>query len=317
MTRQTFGELSYPINCRQTANCNHSSNSEGSFKRHLLQAHFPELEVVRVQPEALPETQNEPIKENDNEIDIGVAMELEEEMNFERDIDNEFKDFRASMDKDIFNMVMKMRSHTSVPYTYSLQFMLFCKSLIVKLLDFTEKLLLDNVDSGTVAIFLNSLKSLFDPYKSEYYIIKQYENHPQYVSPKPIPFPSPSLSLNTDHNSFQYVPICSTIKSLVSQTSFCNQMLDKRTGERHGIYTEFRDGFKFKNHPLATLSLNPNTLVLFLQLYADGLGITNPLSVAAKDHQATMFYFSILNVPPKFNASLSTIHLAACCRSRY
>ena len=56
--------------------------------------------------------------------------------------------------------------------------------------------------------------------------------------------------------------------------------------------------------------------MVFLQFYADGLGITNPLSVTAKDHQSTMFYFSILNVPPKFNASLSAIHLSACCSSQ-
>ena len=59
----------------------------------------------------------------------------------------------------------------------------------------------------------------------------------------------------------------------------------------------------------------PSKHVIVLQIFFDGLGITNFARDAAKLHNSGMFYFSVLNLSPRFNAARSNIHLIAMCNT--
>ena len=50
-----------------------------------------------------------------------------------------------------------------------------------------------------------------------------------------------------------------------------------------------------------------------LQLYYDGLCISNPLRGQALTHNCSNFFFTIPNLPPRFNSALANIHLVAIC----
>ena len=50
-------------------------------------------------------------------------------------------------------------------------------------------------------------------------------------------------------------------------------------------------------------------MLLHLQLYLDGLGVTN----AATANNCTFFYSSILNLPPQYNVKLENVFLVVSC----
>lgn len=60
--------------------------------------------------------------------------------------------------------------------------------------------------------------------------------------------------------------------------------------------------------------MNPQALQL--QIYYDDVEVCNPLGSKTKIHEVGVFYFSILNIPPKFNSLLTNIHLLAICHSQ-
>jgi hypothetical protein len=54
-------------------------------------------------------------------------------------------------------------------------------------------------------------------------------------------------------------------------------------------------------------------IFLLIQLYFDGLAVTQGGSGSASLYNSGMFYFTLLNLPPECNADLRNIHLVAMC----
>ena len=52
-----------------------------------------------------------------------------------------------------------------------------------------------------------------------------------------------------------------------------------------------------------------------LQLYYDGMGVTNPLRSHGSLHNIGAFYYTIKNVPEEFNSCFANVHLLALCYS--
>ena len=79
---------------------------------------------------------------------------------------------------------------------------------------------------------------------------------------------------------------------------------------QEGVYSCFRSGSRFTE-----LSTNDSgRIVSYIQIFYDGLGITNPLAGASK-HNSGMLYFTNLSLPPSHNATLVNIHLLAMCHT--
>lgn len=72
-----------------------------------------------------------------------------------------------------------------------------------------------------------------------------------------------------------------------------------------GKMRDYCDGAHFAKHVL--YNKHPNALQI--QLYFDDLETTNPLGSKTKIHKMGAVYFSLRNLPPKFNSSLDNIHL--------
>lgn len=110
----------------------------------------------------------------------------------------------------------------------------------------------------------------------------------------------------------QYVPVSKTLKSLFLDDPRFFILIQNEYQSEAGVYAQFQDGSKFKLFPL---TCDSNTIVVHLQLYCDGVGLTNAISPASGNHSSTMFYILILNLPPKYYADLSHIFLIAMCNS--
>lgn len=54
-----------------------------------------------------------------------------------------------------------------------------------------------------------------------------------------------------------------------------------------------------------------------IQLYIDGIGVTNPIGPKKDRHKLTMVYFTLEDVPDVFQSMLECINLAAICQTKY
>jgi hypothetical protein len=50
-----------------------------------------------------------------------------------------------------------------------------------------------------------------------------------------------------------------------------------------------------------------------LQLFYNGLGVTNPLRSQGSLHNVGVFFYTVKNLPPEFNSCYANVHLLALC----
>ena len=74
------------------------------------------------------------------------------------------------------------------------------------------------------------------------------------------------------YDSFQYVGIEKTLQVLMQDPKFVDEILCTNDGK--SCIVDFRDGSKYRNHPLFSDSTK---FSIAIQLFYDGMGTTNPL----------------------------------------
>lgn len=80
--------------------------------------------------------------------------------------------------------------------------------------------------------------------------------------------------------------------------------------EQEGHYSSFHDGEYFKENKLLS-----DELGIALGLYIDDFEICNPLGTSKKKHKVCGMYWVILNLPIRLRSTLSSIYLAALCKT--
>lgn len=154
-------------------------------------------------------------------------------------------------------------------------------------------------------------------------IIKQNEN---YVSPveKAVGFKwvqdfdekTGQISRSYKQNTFMYVPILETIKSLFLSDDFV-QTYNAYNGEnkdhvcQENVYVSYCCGQNAKRNDL--LKTNPNAVQIIL--YTDDFDPCDPLKSRAGKHKLCAFYMQIRNFPRQHLSKLSSIHLVALANS--
>ncbi|KAK3918074.1 Cannabinoid receptor 1 [Frankliniella fusca] len=106
--------------------------------------------------------------------------------------------------------------------------------------------------------------------------------------------------------SFQYVSVLGTLKSLLSNKKVRNRIFKDRVS-KDGVLRSFVDGARFRDHPFLLKHKN----VVQILLFYDELEIANSLGSKTIIHKLGVFLFQILNLPPEFSSALSSIHLLA------
>lgn len=81
---------------------------------------------------------------------------------------------------------------------------------------------------------------------------------------------------------------------------------------RPGVISDFADSSRKKEHALFGDSTK---FKIMLQLYYDGMGVTNPLRSHGSLHNIGAFYYTIKNIPEEFNSCFANVHLLALCFS--
>ena len=107
-------------------------------------------------------------------------------------------------------------------------------------------------------------------------------------------------------DTYQYVPLLSSLRSLLSDSSVIEE-IDKfpqrvRTDDK---LEDFCDGQLFKTHPL--FSADPMALQIIA--FYDEVELCNPLGTHVKKHKLGILLFTLGNIHPKYRSSLRTIQL--------
>jgi hypothetical protein len=226
---------------------------------------------------------------------------------------------RMALQGAVTNMVIDLRGRGNVPFNVTIDVVEYFKDVFEIIVDnFSEALKtefdsfdLENVKAKVMDISreYKDLQSVFDGFGSEYRIRKLYENHPRFVSPELIDGKLNHVIVEKPCIA-QYVSIKKTFLSLIKDPLYLKCLLQCYQGQE-GVYSCFRSGSRFTE-----LSINDSGRIdSFIQIFYDGLGITNPLKAGASKHNSGMFYFTNLSLPPSYNAKLPNIHLLAMCHT--
>lgn len=334
-----YGELSYPILCEQTDDCRIHVANTFNFMRHL-QRHdfiFPDCsEDNRVNFD----TSMDNLETSDSENFAGIVEENGDSIDIDSFVPINNKDrvniLKETLSTDIFEMLLSLRAKKTVPYTTSLEIVKLVERIVNKILlgvvglvqqsfcDITDPALIRPTLS-TIANDLETVIDIFSTFRSEHKIQKLYENHQLFVAPKSVPVGNrveyertlSGTKIRETVDTAQVVSITETTKAMLKLERFCEAVFENKSVKtKPGIYSRFQDGTRFQTFPPAAISVCAKPiLILYIQLYSDGLGTTNPISQAAGKHNCTVYYMLFLDVHPKYYACLANIHLVACSNS--
>lgn len=106
---------------------------------------------------------------------------------------------------------------------------------------------------------------------------------------------------------FQYVSIAQSIKAVLSCNAAADCLLWPDVSEK-ATFTHSFDG----RHPARLAAQLPEDCVaLLIELYYDDFEVANPLGSKKTLYKIGAFYFTIKNLPNRFNSNTANVHLVA------
>jgi hypothetical protein len=117
--------------------------------------------------------------------------------------------------------------------------------------------------------------------------------------------------LKTVRDMGYIIPLKGLLQSLVNMPEVLN-CIDNPHNSTDEYLWDICDGEYVRTHPL--FSTNRNALQIML--YMDDLEIVNPLGAHTRKHKMSMFYVTLLNIPPEYRSRLSSIYLLAIAKTQ-
>lgn len=307
----TSGELTYPIFCR---NCKNSYSTLYNFMRHVKRFHA-----------SLADNTEEHFSQSQNESSDcpGSSPSSANSVAAEEDVNNMYSNVRD----EAVTLVAQLRANSAIPYSV-------IPSVVDSFNNMSESLTsvmqLETVSAlqtaGICSDVIDSVKQHLDMkfceinrpldflstrYKQDSY----FDNHPLAVNPESVVFgvetQSSGGASRLSYETFQYVSVQQTLKSLMQNRFYVEALLHDRC--ESDLLQDFADGDRYKTHPLFS---DTSKFSLMIQLFYDGLGVTNPLRGHSSLHNVGVFFYSIRNLPLQYNSCLANIHLLALCYSQ-
>ncbi|XP_065659389.1 uncharacterized protein LOC136083705 [Hydra vulgaris] len=316
------GQLCIPIYCRQE-NCKSSFTVLFNFLRHLISYHQKNTDVNR---EVV-------LFEGETQVDILCNSTVSSALCANHLIDGSTSslnpvssvnslDFLIDVKTEGASLVTQLRANSSIPYgiiptiiqSYNNMTRSFSGYFKEEL---NSSLLLAGVDcaiidqvSRNMESKLELCKNSLDFLSTRYRIDSYFAGHPLMVQPEVIYY-MPRLESHcgrTDfvYDQFQYVSVKKTLFTLFQNNSYVEAFLLNKCRPR--VLSDFSDGSRFREHYLFN---DVSKTSIMLQLFYDGLGVTNPLRSQGSVHNIGVFYYTIKNLSPVFNSCFGNVYLFA------
>ena len=338
-----LGKLNFPIRCLQSENCKSTLSSINSFMKHFETYHYDGVvdlvedtfppQPVPIVIDPLPPAAIEIIDEGErNEMFMEVegnneGHNIQGRFSFSEKITL----IKEKMKTEALNMIVELRAKGNIPSTVSVDILRYLKNFVDLIVDETAEAVVE-VETFKESIVatkegLMTLKSVIPGLATEYRIRQLYDQHPNFVSPEPVVLGyrdetiltkvggESAIRIVNRPNTAQYCSIAKTLKNYLSDPVYFRTIfpLNPINYFDQDEITCFLNSTRGKEM-LSALPANKQK-TLFLQIFFDGLGLTSYNRSSTSVHNSGMFYFTILNLPPRFNASLSNIHMLAMCNT--
>jgi len=227
---------------------------------------------------------------------------------------------------EAISLVAGLRANSSIPYSTIPGVINSFQHMAASLTDFVETVTEESVQEAGIDTEMSlSLKQAIherlqpcrkplDFLSSVYRQDKYFENHDLFVKPESVCFGSRYESHSgvskLVYDSFQYVSVLQTLKSLVQSEMYVKALLDDKVVP--GLYQNYADGERAMQHELFG---NVGKFSIMIQLFYDGLGTTNPLRGQSSINNIGVFFYTIKNLPARYNSCFANVYLLALCYS--
>ncbi|CAF3969959.1 unnamed protein product [Rotaria sp. Silwood1] len=197
---------------------------------------------------------------------------------------------------------------------------------IVNFLDMTidlldEKAKEENINeqpSSTTMISTNSIRktikqieeSIILSTKNEYQFIQSCKNFFDYTPPI-----EHLISLKDEKKEYSYhISIKDSLKKILEKNEMVPLLISNIENQDKLMHVDSDLMFSFR-HGIRGNKINKNSFLI--QLYIDGIGVTNPIGPRKGHHKITTVYFLLEDIPDIFRSTLQCINLAAICYTKY
>jgi len=307
------GQLTFPIKCCQ-GGCSSVFTTVFNYVRHLKSYHSMCGKSVAV---------------HDKTVDTEQASEDVHFLDTSVDDSSDRIDSThclQSVEKHTVSLIAQLRANSSIPYCIIPTIVQSFNDMACSLRSVAQseissgllhagidKVVADDVAAEVTGKIEHCCKPL-DSLSSRYKIDKYFEGHPFSVMPESVCF-GPHVECHSGasryaYDTFQYVSVEKTLHSLLSNKLYVDALL--RSKCEPGIIADFMDGTRCQQHYMFG---DCTKFSLKLQLFYDGLGVTNPLRSHGVIHNVGVFYYTVNNLPQHFNSCFGNVHLLALCYS--
>lgn len=235
------------------------------------------------------------------------------------------ENFLDDMRNEGIALVASLRANSSIPFTVIPSVIDSVNQMSASLSSFCQNEAISTmVSAGIDEGIINAVKMQLnanlegtakplDFLSTRYKQDKFFNDHPLAVTPETVSFgleiASHSGNSQLISESFQYVSVEKTLRSLLQSENYVKLLLRDDNNE---VICSYADGQRYKLHPLFSDS---GKFSLMIQLFYDGLGVTNPLRGQSTLHNVGVFFYTIRNLPQVHNSCFANVHLLALCYS--
>ncbi|CAM4942781.1 unnamed protein product [Rotaria socialis] len=145
--------------------------------------------------------------------------------------------------------------------------------------------------------------------RNEYQFVNYCKEYFNYDPPEEIIVSAPNERLECGY----YIPIDKTLSSIFNTQHTLAQVVDNIKQQQEATAIDNDLMFSFRDGSYGA-RIDDNSLLI--QLYADDIGLTNPIGAKKDQHKMFMVYFSLEDVPDQYHSRLDGINLVALCNSR-
>ena len=197
------------------------------------------------------------------------------------------ENFLDDMRNEGIALVASLRANSSIPFTVIPSVIDSVNQMSASLSSFCQNEAISTmVSAGIDEGIINAVKMQLnanlegtakplDFLSTRYKQDKFFNDHPLAVTPETVSFgleiASHSGNSQLISESFQYVSVEKTLRSLLQSENYVKLLLHDDNNE---VICSYADGQRYKLHPLFSDS---GKFSLMIQLFYDGLGVTNPL----------------------------------------
>jgi hypothetical protein len=146
--------------------------------------------------------------------------------------------------------------------------------------------------------------------KNEYRFIQSCKTFFNYTSPI-----ENLISSKDEKKEYSYhVSIKDSLKKVLEKEEMIPLLINNIQDQDKITHTDSDLMFSFR-HGIRGAKINKKSFLI--QLYVDGIGVTNPIGPRKGHHKITLVYFLLEDIPDIFRSMLQCINLAAICHTKY